>query len=325
MTLKRVLIFIVFLVLTAGLVYLFSFSTEQEPTLTDDDYRQAFHRNYKVFVARMPDEIDFAGEEVPLDRFDVREGLDRELLVNSYWHSNTQLMFKRAFRYFPVIDSILAVYDMPADFRYLAMIESGLQNVVSPAGARGFWQFMKGTATELGLEINAQVDERYHLEKSTVAACKYLREAKERFGSWTLASAAYNMGSSRTGRVLEDQQEDNYYDLYLNPETARYVYRILAVKTIYGSPREYGFYFREKDFYPPLETKTVETDSTEIDLVDFAKSHGVSYKILTCAAATGRRPARPPPFRLTISRSTSSRPASSALRAETGQRAIRSR
>ncbi len=280
MKLKRWLLIPALILSGAALIYLFSNSTEKNDKITEDEYRRAFHRHYKIFAAQMPANLNFAGEKVPLNRFDVREGLDRELLVNSYWHSNTQLMFKRAFRYFPVIDSVLKANNIPDDFRYLAMIESGLQNVVSPAGASGFWQIMKSTGIDYGLEINHQVDERYHLIKATEAACRYLQEAKERFGSWTLAAASYNMGRGATARELNEQQVDNYYDMYLNPETARYVFRILAVKTIYEKPTHYGFYFRKKDFYPPLITKTVETSQSNINLVEFATTHGMPYKIL---------------------------------------------
>ncbi len=280
MKLKNWILIPLFILTGAGMIYLFSNSTGKKEQLTEDEYRNAFRRHYKIFAAQIPSQLDFAGEKVPLNRFDVREGLDRELLVNSYWHSNTQLMFKRAFRYFPIIDSVLKANNIPVDFRYLAMIESGLQNVVSPTGASGFWQIMKGTGIDYGLEITLQVDERYHLIKSTEAACKYLQEAKERFGSWTLAAVAYNMGNGATTKQLYEQQVNNYYDMYLNPETARYIFRILAVKTIYEKPTQYGFYFRKKDFYPPLITNTVKTSETDINLVEFSKIHGIPYKIL---------------------------------------------
>ncbi len=290
MKLKQAFLFIAILLLAGTVVFLFSFNTNKREApaeegglpagVAEEQYRQAFNRHYKIFSVPMPDHIEFAGEVVPLDRFDIHESLDRELLVNTYWHSNTQLMFKRAFRYFPVFDSILDANGVPRDFRYLAMIESSLANVVSPAGARGIWQIMKGTAAELGLEVSLEVDQRYHLEKSTVAACKYLKDSKKRFGSWTLAAAAYNMGNTATARVVSDQKTNNYYDLYLNPETARYMFRILAVKTIYENPTKYGFYFREKDFYPPLKTYNVDVDSSGIDLVDFALAHDIPYKVL---------------------------------------------
>lgn len=290
MNLKQIILFIAIVLLAGAMLFLFSFNSdnpqsageeeEVHSSSLEDPYYQAFNRHYKIFSVPVPDHLDFAGEEVPLDRYDIYESLDRELLVNTYWHSNTQLMFKRAFRYFPVFDSILDANDVPRDFRYLAMIESSLANVVSPAGARGIWQIMRGTAAELGLEVSLEVDERYHLEKATEAACKYLKDSRRRFGSWTLAAAAYNMGNTATARVINDQKTNNYYDLLLNPETARYMFRILAVKTIYENPTRYGFYFREKDFYPPLKTYTVDVDSSGIDLVDFALDHDIPYKIL---------------------------------------------
>lgn len=277
---KNWLIFSLIALISAGVVFFFSFSEDRKAKLDKGEYREAFREQYKIFAVEIPDEVDFAGEEAPLDRFDVREGLDRELTVNTYWHSNTHLMFKRAFRYFPVIDSILKTKNVPEDFRYVAMIESGLQNVVSPAGAHGMWQIMKSTGRENGLEINDEVDERYRLAKATKVACDYLKKGKKRFGTWTLAAATYNMGRGSVARELKEQKVDNYYDLYLNKETARYIYRILAVKTIYENPTKYGFYFRKKDFYPPLKTKTVSVNSSEIDLVDFAREHDISYKIL---------------------------------------------
>lgn len=280
MKFKNLIIFVLLAIISAGIVYLFSFSDEKKDSVTEDEYREAFRDQYKIFSVQIPDDLTLAGENVPLDRFDVREGLDRELTVNTYWHSNTHLMFKRAFRYFPVIDSVLEAQNIPKDFRYVAMIESGLQNVVSPAGATGIWQIMKSTGRDHGLEINGEVDERYHLVKATEVACDYLKKAKKRFDSWTLAAASYNMGRGATARELREQKADNYYDLYLNKETARYVYRILAVKTIYENPTQYGFYFRKKDFYPPLHTYTVAVDSSNIDLVNFAKENDIPYKIL---------------------------------------------
>ncbi|MCO4791240.1 MAG: lytic transglycosylase domain-containing protein, partial [Flavobacteriales bacterium] len=170
----------------------------------------------------IPENLDFAGEALPLAEADVKEKLDREMLVNSYWQSNNLLMLKRSAKFFPIIEPILAKNGIPEDFKYLSLIESGLQNVVSPAGASGYWQIMKSTGLENGLEINKEVDERYHIEKSTQVACTYLNEAYERFGNWTLAAASYNMGMAGTARRLNEQGVDSYYDLLLNTETARY-------------------------------------------------------------------------------------------------------
>ena len=170
---------------------------------------------YNVYALDVPTDLNFAGEQLPLDNPDIYERMDRELLVNTYWQSNGLLMFKRAQKYFPIIEPILKENGIPEDFKYLAVIESGLTNAVSPAGARGFWQIMKTTGRENGLEINSNVDERYHLEKATKVACKYLKEAKSKFGNWTLAAASYNAGKAGIGRRLEEQNVSDYYDLLL--------------------------------------------------------------------------------------------------------------
>lgn len=227
-----------------------------------------------------PTTTDFAGETAPLTIVDVRERLDRELLINANLHSTTTLILKRANRAFPVIEPILAKYGVPDDFKYLAVIESGLVNAVSSAGARGVWQFMPETAKEKGMEINDFVDERYHLEKSTEAACKYLLTAKNKFGSWTMAAASYNGGMNGVNKRIEEQQVSNYYDLALTEETSRYVFRILALKEIMKNPAKYGFNIYPTDLYSSIPTKKIEVDSTITDLASFAKTQGINYKIL---------------------------------------------
>lgn len=227
-----------------------------------------------------PTTTDFAGETTPLHVVDVRERLDRELLINANLHSTTTLILKRANRAFPVIEPILQKYGIPDDFKYLAVIESGLVNAVSSAGARGVWQFMPETAKEKGMEINDFVDERYHLEKSTEAACKYLLAAKNKFGSWTMAAASYNGGMNGVNKKIEEQQVTNYYDLALTEETSRYVFRILALKEIMKNPGKYGFNIYPTDLYSPIPTKKIEVDSTITDLASFAKTQGINYKIL---------------------------------------------
>jgi membrane-bound lytic murein transglycosylase D len=227
-----------------------------------------------------PAEIDFAGEKAPLHIADVRERFDRELLVNANLHATTQLIIKRANRAFPVIEPILKKYGVPDDFKYLAVIESGLVNVVSPAGARGVWQFMPETGKQFGLEINDVVDERYHLEKSTEAACKYLLNAKQKFGSWTLAAASYNGGIAGVNRQIDFQGVTNYYDLLLTEETARYVFRILALKEIMQKPVQYNFNLQPGDLYPVIAAKQVEVAASVPDLAVFAKEQGINYKIL---------------------------------------------
>lgn len=251
-----------------------------EPRKIDTLYKEHVKDNYKVFSLASPERVSFAGKNVPLDRFGVREKLDRELLVNTYWHSNTFLLFKRANRWFPVIEPILAANGVPEDFKYLAVIESGLTNAVSPAGATGFWQFMKSTGKEYGLEINDEVDERYHVEKSTEAACKYLLDAFERYGDWSLVAASYNMGMAGLERQMDRQRVDEYWDLLLNAETGRYVYRILAVKEILNNSENYGFVIRPKDLYEPYRTREVTLDSSVADFALFAQEEGANYNIL---------------------------------------------
>ena len=236
--------------------------------------------SYKVYALRLPESIDFAGEKTPLDAPDIQERLDKELLVNTYWQSNMMLLLKRANKYFPLIEEILEEEGIPSDFKYLAVIESGLENVRSPKGAKGFWQLMPATAKEYGLEVNTNVDERYHIEKATRVACKYLKKAKNRFGSWTLAAASYNRGMYGTNRLLDRQLVDSYYDLLLNSETGRYVFRILAVKEIMTNPERYGFVFNSEDLYNPIPVKKIGLDTAIANLAEFAKEKEINYKIL---------------------------------------------
>jgi len=229
---------------------------------------------------KFPTELDFAGEKTPLNISDVRERFDRELLVNANLDATTKIIIKRANRAFPVIEPILKRNGIPDDFKYLAVIESGLVNVVSPAGARGVWQFMPDTGKERGLEVNDIVDERYHLEKSTEAACRYLNDAYKKFGSWTLAAASYNGGVGGVNKQITFQGVTNYYDLLLTDETARYVFRILALKEIMKHPVEYNFTIPATELYPILPVKKVEVTSSIPDLAVFSKEQGINYKIL---------------------------------------------
>lgn len=227
-----------------------------------------------------PTQMNFAQEEVPTFMADVEERLDREMVTNINYHTNTTLVIKRANKVFPVIEPILAKNSIPDDFKYLAVIESSLVNAVSPAGARGVWQFMPTTAKEKGMEVNDYVDERYDLEKSTEAACAYLKEAYAKFGSWTLAAASYNGGMAGVQRQLESQKVNSYYDVLLTEETARYVYRILALKEIMKNPQKYGFEIPAHALYSEIPVKKIEIDSSVTDLADFALSQGINYKIL---------------------------------------------
>lgn len=227
-----------------------------------------------------PASIDFSGENVPLNISDVKERFDRELLVNANLDASTLLIIKRANRAFPVIEPILKKYNVPDDFKYLAVAESALMNATSSAGAKGFWQFMPETAKEKGMEVNEMVDERYHLIKSTEAACKYLLEAKNKFGSWTLAAASYNGGLAGVNKQIDIQGVTNYYDLLLTEETHRYVFRILALKEIMKNPKLYGFELKDIELYQNIPTRKLDIDSSILDLASFAKNQGINYKIL---------------------------------------------
>lgn len=275
----RVLLISILSILIIAVVWTgYSFKSASENP--DISYRQYFNDNYKIFSLSSPDELTFAEESVPLHILDVKEKLDHELLVNTYWQSQTLLFHKRANRWFPIIEPILAENGVPDDFKYLAVIESGLTDVVSPAGATGFWQFMRTTGREYGLEINNEVDERYHIEKATAAACDYLKDAYEKYGTWSMAAASYNMGMNGLNKQTKRQDVYNYYDLLLNAETGRYMYRILAIKEILSKPAQYGFHFRPQDLYPAYDTRTVALTEGVDNFADFAADNGINYKIL---------------------------------------------
>ena len=235
---------------------------------------------YVVKPVPLPERLEFAGEMTPLENFDVREALDMELLVNTYWQSHTMLLIKRANRYFPMIERILAENDIPEDFKYLSVAESDLMNLVSSADAVGFWQFRKATAQEEGLEVNDEVDERYHLAKSTEAACNFLKRSYEIYGSWTMAAASYNVGRTGLNRQITRQDTRDYYDLLLNDETGRYIYRLLALKLILSDPEGYGFEFEKEDLYPVIPTYEVTVDGPVEDFAEFASRYSINYKIL---------------------------------------------
>ena len=235
---------------------------------------------YKVYALELPDTLCFAGELVPLHSPDLRERLDRELLVNTYWQSNMMLLLKRANKYFPTIEKILKEEGVPTDLKYLSVIESGLENVISPAGAKGFWQIMRTTGREYGLEVNSNVDERYHISFSTRLAAQYLKKAKDKFGSWTLAAASYNRGMSGIQRNLNVQEVESYFDLLLGKETSRYVFRILAVKEIIENPSKYGYVFDNTDLYYSVPVRYHGLDTAISNLTSFAQKMGINYKIL---------------------------------------------
>lgn len=224
--------------------------------------------------------FDFSGEPLPMENFDVRERLDRELIINSYRHSSTILNMKKASRYFPVIEPILAQHGIPDDFKYLAVAESDLSNATSPAGAKGFWQFMRGTAKDYGLQVATEIDERYHLEKATVAACKHIRKLHNMFGSWSLAAAAYNVGQSKLRSEMEKQRGYTLFDLNLNRETSRYLFRVVALKEIISNPQNFGFDISDA-LYPPLDNYGIVEVNTSIpSWGDFAQQYGTTYRML---------------------------------------------
>lgn len=237
---------------------------------------------YTPFVAPSwnKKELDFAAEFIPQNDPEVIERIDREIVFNTYRAGYSILIYKRAARWFPVIEPILKAQNIPDDFKYLCITESELVNAVSPAGASGFWQFMKATAPAYGLEVSEEVDERYDVEKATLAACKYFQDAYKKFGSWTLVAASYNMGMGGVQSKIQEQNVQSYYDLHLNTETHRYVARILAFKVMFENPINYGYHIKNKDLYPILPCKIVEVNHSIPNLVAFAQTHGVTYKIL---------------------------------------------
>lgn len=242
----------------------------------------SFSRGQKDSVAlfELPAELSFAGEKVPLEQADVVERLERELYVNAYWESNLILLFKRSKKYLPEIERLLQEQGVPDDFKYLAIAESGLLNASSAAGAKGYWQILEETGKEYGLEITETVDERYHLEQSTLAAAAYLKKAYQKFGDWTAVAASYNMGQSGFSKRQEEQFLRNYYDLYLNEETSRYLFRILAFKLLFENPKAFGYHLQEKDYYSLPEFREIEVTTDLPDLAIWAKEQGSSYKYL---------------------------------------------
>jgi membrane-bound lytic murein transglycosylase D len=228
----------------------------------------------------MPDQLEFAGEPVPIYNFDTHESLDKEMLVNGYWHSRTLLVLKKSKRYFETIEPILKKNGVPDDFKYLAMAESGFENAVSPAEAVGVWQILASTAKEYGLEVNSVVDERYDVAKSTEVACKYLLESYKKYGNWTMAAATYNAGRSGLETQITKQKTNNYYDLLLNEETARYVFRLIAHKLITENPAAYGFHLEDNEYYPLIATHDVAVDMAIPNITDFALENSSNYKII---------------------------------------------
>ncbi len=241
---------------------------------------EQYPQGYRIITPVIPGQIEFAGERVPIENFEVRERIEREFIINTYFHSLTILAMKRANRWFPVIEPILKKNKVPDDFKYLCVTESNLENVISPAGATGFWQFMNAAGEKYGLEINNQIDERYHVEKSTQAACEYLKDAYETYGTWTMAAASYNMGTNGADDQLERQKTENYYNLVLGLETSRYIARIVAFKYIMQNSKAYGFDIKDNELYKPLKSFEIILDSSVNDFADYSIALGLNYKIL---------------------------------------------
>jgi len=279
MKIKPVSYFVAGIVLSASMIGGFAFDKineeDEKVTIAADGRLQ-----YKWYVPQTPKTMNFAGERVPLERWDVKEQLERELLYNYYNQYATLYILRLAPRYFPVIEPILKANGIPSDFKYLCIAESALRNQTSSAGAVGFWQFMPGTAPSYGLEINGEVDERYDIKKSTIAACKYFSQAYAKFGSWTAAAASYNMGQGGYNAQTVFQQNDNYYDLQLPDETMRYVHRILAFKLLIGAAESFGYIMPATDSYKPVKTRKITITSSIPDLAKFAIDNGSNYRML---------------------------------------------
>lgn len=252
----------------------------QQGMIAPGDWKDGTPIAYPAISYDLPKNLNFAGEPVPFQIPDVYERLDRELQINVYFHSNTIFLMKRANRWLPQMQEILRKHNIPDDFKYLPLIESGLLNDISPKNAVGYWQILKTSGRELGLEVDKEVDERYDPLKATEAACKYLNNAYKKFGNWTLVAASYNRGIAGVGRALENQQVDNFYDLHLVDETARYVFRIIAIKEITENPTKYGFHVNPNHLYQPEPLRYVEVTETIPDLIKFSKEQGVNYKLL---------------------------------------------
>jgi hypothetical protein len=275
----KIKIVIITLLILAGALWLLKITIGDSTAKKTEKHKQTIIST-SLKPAKIPNELYFAGEKVPVHYYDVRERLDRELLVNNYWHSSTFLLIKKANRYFPTIEKILKEEAVPEDLKYIAVAESGLANVVSPSRAAGFWQFLKGAARDFDLEVNSEVDERYHLEKATRAACRYMKWNYEKYKSWPMAAAAYNYGRTNINKQIERQQCDNYYDLLLPEETERYVFRLIALKLILENPKKYNFELSENDLYQKIETKTIKVNYPISNLAEFAAKHEISYRML---------------------------------------------
>ena len=245
---------------------------------SETDPETSTSKTYKIKALKLPNNLNLAGERVPLEIPDVKERMERELLVNTYWQSNGLLLIKRANKYFPILEPLLKKHGLPDDFKFLALAESAFIDETSSVGAAGMWHFMKATGKEYGLEINSNVDERYNIELSTKVAAEYLKRSYKRFNSWTLAAASYNAGSYGVSKRLDAQEVNNYYDAKLPDETERYVLRIIALKEVISNPKKYGFVFDNEDLYTLTKTRTIKVDTAISNITHFAKKFGMNYK-----------------------------------------------
>ena len=276
---KPLLMFLAGLIVGAGVIAGLAFNDPNDgETLVD--VKQDGRLQYKWYAPELPKTADFAGENVPLDRWEVRERFDRDILTNYYTHGSLLYILKLSTRYFPVIEERLKANGVPDDFKYLCVAESSLQHLTSSAGAQSLWQFLGGTATQYGLQVDGEVDERYNVTKATDAACKYFNAAYAKFGNWTAAAASYNCGMAGYSNQSSYQQSNNYYDLLLPEETNRYVFRIIALKYLISRAKTYGYIITPQDAYKPYKTRTVTVTQTIPDLAQFARDSGTSYKLV---------------------------------------------
>lgn len=259
-------------------------------TGSKESIHTSFDTVYSSQTFKLPENVTFAGEKMPLDNFDTRESLERELLISAYRHSSTILIIKRANRYLPMIEKILKKNNIPDDFKYLAAAESEYSNMISPVGATGFWQIMPETGREEGMEINTVIDERYDVEKSTQFACEYFLKSYEKYGNWTLTAASYNGGRAGVDEQIEIQKQNNYYDLLLSEETARYIFRAVAYKLVITDPSNYGFNIGKEDLYPEMKYYEVKVDTSVSDFSVFAEKFGTNYKLLKLLNPWLRKP-----------------------------------
>lgn len=277
---KLIFIFVAGAIAGAATIAGFAFR-DPDPGEASVEVKDNGKLEYKWYSPELPKKLDFAGEPVPLNRWEVRERLDRDMIVNYYAHGGTIYMLKNVTRYFPFIEARLSANGIPDDFKYVCVAESSLQpQVTSPAGAASLWQFMKDTGIRYGLEINDNVDERYNIAKATDAACAYFKDAYKKLGSWTAAAASYNCGQAGYARQVDFQGGNTYYDMVFPEETNRYIFRILSLKTILSQPKVWGFMLDSDDVYKPVKTKTVLVTASIDNLSDFAKQNGSSYKML---------------------------------------------